>query len=283
MAAKIIFRQSATVGSFDAYTGTGGFHSATRLFYPDGTLLAANTSAWPKWLTGFGVMISGAANTQATNPDCARFAPAGGETGSCDFAGDGVAPWENCGTTESLYRISEYDCQQGTITDGTGKPTDGVYMQATFSRETANLAAHENIMAVIEYAASALNPAPADPTACFTGGVFTPTDPACADQSWQIFLRGDTTSAYSPFFTMIPPMGAYVNTATGTGGATAQTKTVILPLAGSMATKYFLLSRMDGLGITANYTARCLPTGTLPSNSPLCNGVIFYSITFYRM
>lgn len=291
-AVKIVFADGsaghATTGSFDSPTAGGGSLDAVRLYTTNDALLAngRTSSSWPKWLSGVTVGISGASNTAATHADCARFGAAGEDTASkCDFNGDGVHE-ANCGGPANYYRVSEYDCAAGGITTGVGNSSDGVFIRVTFNRDSANLATHENIMVLMDYTASSLNGPPADPTNCLTAGVFDPTNPNCADHTWQMFLLTKGTDTYSPFVTVAPPSFGWVNTTTGTGGGIRMTRQFILPLSGSTATTIMQLSRMKGLAVGATNYSRCIDTTNTPTgsaNSPLCNGMIFYSMTLFRL
>jgi hypothetical protein len=192
-AAKIIL-QTSTSGSFDAPTSATGTAAAVgsglqiaRVFNPDGSLLSvAGGASWPPWLASFELGISGTSNASALNADCARFADST-ESAANNCKLGGSATLTTCGASAGQYRVSEADCslQNASIppaSTGSGGPADGVYMRAGFNR--ANLASTENILVVIEYASSALNPAPANPTACFSGGQLLPE--SCSDFVWLI-------------------------------------------------------------------------------------------------
>ncbi len=288
-AAKFIFKQTSPSGSFDApsvggtVAGPGTGHPATRVFNSDGSLLASGTtsSSWPKWITSFEIGISGANNLSALNPDCARFAGAGESASQCRFdgrsSGGVLTP---CGASAGLFRVSEYDCLQTTPTDGNGGPSDGIYIRATFSRDSSVLGTAENILAVIEYAASALNPAPQSPVSCFSGGVLTPE--ACADMAWKIYLKHNATEIVQPFLLLVPPTFAAVNTTANTGGSGVSTRQFYIPLAADGALTVFQLSRIKALTPTPAFNTIC-SNGVLPANSALCVGMIFYSVTFYRI
>lgn len=310
MAAKFIFKNSYPDGSFKAYSGTGttatpgSGHQATSVFNPDGSLLSSSNTkdnaAWPKWVKSLEIGISGATNTAAANANCARFAGATESTQKCCFrftnSCDATEQF-NCGTQSGLFRVSEKDCMSSTINDGTGGPNDGVYIRIVLDRSTTYLGASENIMAVVEYAAASLRPAPQDPTKCFVNGKFTPTNVGCSDFSWQLFLKHSTTEVVQPFMTMIPPtpFALKTNASNVSGAALIANSTVN---AGGVASKQFVLpiSRDSGLNTIQFSRITAMPTTTVidkdgytfanycsVSNSPLCVGLVIYSITLYRM
>lgn len=297
-AAKIVFRQAFPQGSFDpppaigtpAAVGSGA--RAMRVFNADGSLLATGgpTNAnWPKWLTNVEIGITGSANTQGTNPDCARFAAAGEDTSAtCDWGSALVPPvpstGEPCGAAPGLYRVSEMDCANTgyTLNNGTGGPNDPVYIRASFSRNSSYLGTGENIMVVLEYAASALNPAPSNPTTCFTGSLFSPTNTGCADQVWQAFLKRDGNDVVQPYLLLVPPHFAHISQAANSSGMGIVTKQFFLPLAADSQLTTLQISRIKALATGATFQAVCNGAST-PANSALCVGMVFHSITFYRM
>jgi hypothetical protein len=143
-------------------------------------------------------------------------------------------------------------------------------------------------MVVLQYAASVLNPAPSNPTLCFSGGIFNPTLTTCSDMSWQIYMKHNPFEIVQPFLMLVPPAFAYVNNVTGTGGSGAATKQFFIPLAGDQNLSVIQISRIRALpGNTGsvspapNFAATCGANN--PANSPLCMGMIFYSITFFRI
>lgn len=292
-AVKIIFKQANPAGSFSA-PPTGGTKNepgsgqpAIRVFNADGSLLATGTqdSNWPQWLKLFEVGVSGPDNAAAKASSCARFAAASETSSSCNFnAGTDNTFDSPCGATEGLYRVSEFDCVSDTITNGTGGPNDGVYLRAIFNRNTSALSAHENILAVLEYAASSLNPAPGDPSRCFQNGLFDPTQPQCSDLSWQIFMKHQNNQTVQPYLLLIPPAFGHVDSATNRGGTGVATKQFYLPLASDPNISVLQISRIRSLDkASPNFEAICKNPAQQAANSPLCVGVIFYSITFYRI
>jgi len=294
-AARIIFKQSSTSGSFDVPTsggtkpGIGLGHQAVRVFNPDGSLLASGGptgSAWPKWLSSVEIGLSGATNTSATNSNCAKFAGAGEDvSGVCRYAyrsDSSTTTTTPCGAPGGVFRVSEVDCTSGTMRTGDGGPDDGVYIRAVFNRSTDYLSTGENILAVLEYAASTLNSAPSVPTSCFNGGVFSPE--ICSDQTWKIYLKRSTTEIVQPYLLLTPPSFGYVNSDAGTGGGGVGTKQFILPLGGDSTLSVLQISRVTALAnATSGFVGTCTAAGSLPGNSPLCVGMVLYSLTFYRM
>jgi len=279
-AVRLIFRAS-TSGSFEAYSGDGtaptpgSGHKAVRVFSPDNSLLASTTSgSWPSWLTSAEIGISGASNTSATDTNCARFSNAADAAATCDFDGSATTEAVSCGASAGLYRVSEFDCTNGTMRTGDGGPQDGAYIRVTFSRTA--LVTTENILAVLEYASSALGQAPANPATCFSGGVFSPSATGCSDHVWQAYLKHNAYEVVQPFVMLVPPSSGYVSASANTGGGGVTTKQFILPLAADQTLSIFQLSRISATA-HANLTTNCA------TSSAQCVGVVFYSLTFYRI
>lgn len=291
-AVKIIFKQAYPSGSFDSPSSSGTVNApgsgaqAMRVFKPDGSLLASGgptNTAWPKWLSSVEIGISGASNSAAQDADCARFAAAGEDAQQCDFDDSGVVDGK-CGAPTGYYRVSEYDCVKSTVaTDGTGGPSDGVYVRATFSRNTEYLGASENILAVLEYTASSLSAPAVDPTACFTGGVFTAGNANCSDLFWQIYLKRSVYEVVQPYMMLAPPATAFVNAAAQKGGGLPASKQFVIPLAGDSSLSTIQISRIKGRSAGGDYEDVCYPGGTDAANSPNCVGVVLYSLTFFRI
>lgn len=295
-AVKILFKATSG-GSFNAApaggtaAAVGSGLQAQRVFNPDGSLLASGTasSTWPAWLSSFEIGISGTSNSSAKDPNCAKFASSTEATDlSCDFGnGSGTSP---CGAPPSQFRVSEVDCSLGSpaASNGNGGPSDGVYLRAKFNR--SQLGSSENILVVMEYSASALNPAPSNPTTCFQGGAFTPE--ACSDFVWKAYLKHSSSELVQPYLLLVPPTFASVLVtvaptplagAQGSGTGIAA-KQFFLPLAAdSNLTELQITRRQSNFPSPTNLKAFCTPTGTIPGNSPLCAGMVFYSLTFYRM
>ncbi|OFZ73916.1 MAG: hypothetical protein A3K03_04780 [Bdellovibrionales bacterium RIFOXYD1_FULL_44_7] len=276
-AAKIIFKNTSG-GSFNSPAAGGTAPApasglqAVRVFDADGT----QHTTWPEWLTSVEIGITGTA-ANSSDANCARFADATDPTTTCDFDDDAATPEVSCGAAQYLFRVSDYDCAQtASATEGTGGPSDTVYIRASFNRDTSKLGESENILAVLEYASSALNSAPANPTTCFSGGEFNPTTPGCADSVWYAFLKHNAYEISNRFLMITPPAFAYVSATDNRGGGGVSTKQIVLPLARDSTLSVFQMSRIKGLA-SGNFGSKC---GT---NSALCVGTVFYSLTFYRI
>ncbi|MGE0615228.1 MAG: hypothetical protein AB7P04_06280 [Bacteriovoracia bacterium] len=286
-AVKIIFRQASPTGSFNApITGgtvnaVGSGLPAVRVFNANGTLLSddSNATTWPKWLGRVEIGISGNNNLAATNPDCVRFASTLDEIAVCDFDQNAGTAGKLCGASAGLLRVSEVNCVApgSSITNGIGGPSDGVYIRAEFNRNAKYLGEQENILAVLEYSSSVLHPAPSDPTKCFTNGVFDPTNPLCSDMSWQIFMKHTAAEIVQPFLLLVPPAFHSVDTANNRAGAGVGTKQFIIPLASDAGLQVMQISRIRAMASTAELTTVC------SDNSAFCMGMVFHSLTFFRI
>ncbi len=311
-AVQILFQSSST-GSFDSTfpstnpstlpgtqlssgspPGAGSGLQAQRLFSPSNqTLIAsggASSSTWPTWLTSFEIGLSGPSNTSAPNPNCANFASSTEATLlNCQIVPTPApSPYAECGAPANQFRVSEVDCPlQSSTLAGNGGPSDGIYIRAQFNRSTTTLGPTENILVVISYSASSVNPAPPNPTSCFSGGIFTPQ--ACSEFVWQAYLKHyPSETGIQPFFLLVPPTFASIINATSGGpqgsGTGIATKQFILPLAGDSTLTTLQISRTQPNSTPSNLITYCTPSGgNLPGDSPLCSGMVFYSMTFYRI
>ncbi len=310
-AVKIIFQQAAG-GSFDV-APTGGTPSnpgsglqATRIFNTDGTLLASggsSSTSWPRWFSGFELGVSGTSNSASQNSGCANFANSTegnssncilGTTSTCPASGSPVAT--KCGVPQGQFRVSEVDCALNSpvTATGNGGPNDGVYFRATFNRSTTYLASNENILVTLEYSASTLNPAPPNPTNCFLNGKFTPE--LCSDFAWRTYIKHTTAEVVQPYLLLVPPTFASVlgptQAVTQTGGTMISTKQFIIPLAGDPKITVFQVSR-TGSNFTGDPTVcgtpaynlkyYCTANGAVSGSTPLCAGVVFYSMSLIRI
>lgn len=286
-AIKVLFKTGGA-GSFNpapaAGTAQGLGVPAVRFFTPGG-----DVTTQPSWLKSVEVGISGNNNAGATNADCARFAGAGEDGAQCSFSGNAPSNLTSCGAAESLFRVSEYDCSRAQPRKGVGDGNDSVFIRATFDRDTSLLGTGENILAVLEYSSSFLNPTPTDSTACFRNGVLDTTRVGCADFTWKAFLKHTVAETLKPFFMLVPPSFSAVDIGAGTGGGGVATRQILLPLSADGSLSVFQLSRISGLANDANshgrFTATCTAdgVGNAPANSPHCMGMVFYSITFFRI
>jgi hypothetical protein len=284
-AAKIIFKVTPVFqtpsGSFDPApaSGTaatpGGGLQAARVFYPDGSLLAqgTNSSQWPRWLRSVEIGISGANNASAKNPACARFTDFSESDSLCTLNNKNF----NCSGPAPFFRVSEYDCQRNNDTlNGNGSSQDGVSIRAYFNRDTSVLGAKENILAVLEYTAASMNPAPQNPMDCWSDGKFSPSNPGCSDSVWQIYLKHQSNEQIQPYLLLIPPTFR---------GSQISTKQFLLPLASDPNLTLVQISRISGLRENENETKfKTACNGSSPqANSPLCVGIIMHSLTFFRI
>jgi len=316
-AARILFRQNSATGSFDAPSASGstatpgGGLQAQRLFNPDGTLLVSGGStstAWPTWITRAEVGISGSSNSGATDSACVRFSNAAESTATCALGADS-AQTTLCGAPSGLLRVSETDCLRAPPTVGNGGPNDGIYIRV--SLDPTKILSGENVLAVLEYAAYSFLPGSSSPQNCFVAGAFTPTAPGCADMVWNVYLKRNSFEIPQPFLMLVPPAqgtlapdSAYTAAVqTGLAGRGIATKSFILPLA---QTQYreLQISRVSALansttdldtqrselgpaGTGATDLARTLNNicngSAATAASPLCFGMVLYSLTLYRI
>lgn len=290
MAARIIFKTGSN-GSFDAASSGGSASSsssgytirvgqkAVRIFDPNSASAADALSTWPTWISSVSVGISGASNSGSLIPECSKFADSSEASAmTCNF-GTALAPFAaKCGAPSGYYRVSEFDCTNDadlTMNVANKNGNDGVFIRTVFDRSTSKLGSQENVMAVLEYAASVIHPSPNQPSNCFEGG-FDPTNRECSDISWQVFLKTNVWDTLQPFLTLVPPAFAYLDTTANTGGSGRATRQIYLPLASDSGLTVFEITRINGL-LHGDLTTNC------GINSPLCSGMIFYSLTFYRM
>lgn len=314
--AQIIFQAStnqtsAAAGSFNSLQSQGhtqgtaptpGFgHPAVRVFNSDGSLQGSmnpstgTKTSWPAWLSSFEVGISGAINTSAPNPNCATFSSSTEPTlTNCQLGSSASPTPSQCGAPLGQFRVSEVDCSIPTdglaqAAPGIGGPADGIYMRAVFSRP--DLGPTENILVVLQYSASALDPAPANPTHCYVGGKFLPEN--CSDFVWRAYLKHSTTEVVMPYLLLIPPTFSSVlgssQVPAGPSGMGIGTKQFLLPLASDPNLSVLQISRTQSAFPNSGASLKnfCTSANSLsvstPGNSPNCAGVVFYSITFYRI
>lgn len=270
-AVKILFSGSAA-GSFDSADvppTSGNGILAKRFFTADSTISSGTELTQPDWIESVEIGISGGTNTDATNANCARFAAVNEDTTTlCDFDNDATADVA-CGAGVNLYRVSEFDCAGSTT-------SDGVYIHVRFNRDASVLGEQENISAVLEYSASALNPAPTNPTDCFAGGEFTPTNAGCSDMVWQMALELSSGTVL-PYLMLVPPSVSYVDQDNNRGGGAIASRQFQVPLAGDSRIVELQINRESGLSSTAPFNTIC------SSNSAHCVGMVFYSLTLYRI
>lgn len=281
--------------------GKGNGLAATVVFNPDGSFLAKNTTDtnWPSWISSVEIGITGSSNTYSvssttysSNSNCARFTTATEALATnCNF---GTAN-SSCDGPANGFRVSEVDCVYGTdpnsqgVGSGSGSLTDNVYIRATFNR--AALGPNENVMVVVNYAASSYHAPDKNPQDCFHNGAFAPE--YCSDFTWKLFLRHTDTETVQPFMVFLPPTYSYVVNNSNASGAVSATRQFILPFAADQNIQTVQLSRMTQPSGTillqhsdTSFTSACDAGGLSSSgggNSPLCAGIVFNSITFYRI
>ncbi|MGK5083686.1 hypothetical protein WDW37_10315 [Bdellovibrionota bacterium FG-1] len=285
--AKIIFKQAYPNGSFDSAPISGTVNSPghglqiSRVFNADGSLLSngLGSATWPKWLSGFEIGVSGANNSAATNGACAKFADAteAARTNNCHFHTQDTG----CGASNGFYRVSEIDCLQSTAaTPGTGGPTDGIYFRAYFDR--SQLGTAENLMAVFEYVAASYNGAPSAPKDCLKNGQFTPE--SCSDVTWKAFIKHSANEMVQPFLLLVPPNQNFTDAAVTTSGVNPTARQFFIPIASDPSITVLQISRINSaLNIGDPAVQLACSNNSLPANSPLCAGMILYSLTLYRM
>jgi len=300
-AAKIIFKESSTSGSFNSApsNGTknspGNGHQAVRIFNADNSLLASGgptASAWPKWITGVEVGISGPSNGGSSNRDCTRFSDTSEATSTtCDVdQSNGNASNIPCGAADGYLRVAEYECTRAaTLTsDGNGGPNDGVYIRVGLSRGTAYFGSSENLMGVLEYSANSLNSGAVDPQNCIQNGLFNPANRGCADQVYQLFIKHNAYEVVQPFLMIAPPSINFVDKTLKKMGGGVGTKQFMIPLASDSDLKVIQISRIRALENSEtdgdDFTDYCTSDGQgATTSSALCVGMVFYSLTLYRM
>ena len=145
-------------------------------------------------------------------------------------------------------------------------------------------------MATLTYVATTMTAGPTTPTSCFPGNVFSPDTPGCSDMSWKSYLKNSGTTMPLPFMLIVPPSYSYYSASTQSivNGGTLATKQFYLPLGADSTLDTFQLSRVQARATTLNTLNSNLsicapiPHGA-PWDSAMCLGMVFYSITFYRM
>lgn len=315
MAVQVIFNTStgsfAPAPSGGTAAGDGSGLAAVKLFKTDGTTVLANGTTdanWPAWLSSVELGVTGSnskytvafggGGTFSSNTNCARFTTtAEASATNCNF-GSGAA---GCDAPAGGFRVSEVDCDYGFdpagqgSESGNGSAGDNVYVRAKFNR--SSLGSQENVLVVVNYAASSFHAPSANPSTCFTNGNFAPEN--CSDFTWKVFLRSSPTEVpTNPFMIFLPPTTSYVANNSKASGATMATKQFIIPLASNPTVNTLQLSRVTKVPVDpapynlplqdsdATFTSACDVGGTHTStggNSPLCAGVVFYSMTFYRI
>ena len=286
---KILFNTNTGTGSFTApsllptatpipvsYPGGDGVTaynpglSPTQYFALDGITVTAK----PSWLIDFQVGMTSLTASSA----CATF---GGSSNVFDVS--------------STFRVSEHDC--GSAANGSGSSLDPIFIRAVLNRDSSQLGTAEILMVQVEYQASALH--------LNSDGLSTSIEDNL-DQLWKIFWNSSLlpSVAASPFATFIPPNysacianGSGATSAPGScdpttsyRGAPIRTRQFIIPLSAYPTMSVIQLSRVKG---RVNNTGFLNVGNTIPANyvnsfcslsdSPLCLGVVIYSVTLTRM
>jgi hypothetical protein len=306
---------SLPVSGAPATSGSLGLQ-AVQIFNPDNTIMGTQTytssqtvaanSNWPNWLKSFDIGISGSSNVGAKSRYCAGFATTAEASATNCNLGPVTAPIPSlCGAPYGQYRVSEADCSTtdnaGVVaTPGIGGPSDGVYLRAVFNRD--NLGPNENILVVLEYLPGALNPAPINPSACFNPITGQLNPELCSDFTWRAYLKNTLgenpigSITIQPYLLLVPPfLGSVLGSSAsnlGNSGTNPTARQFILPLANSSTLSVLQITRtgstLDSVSSAinnSNLLRYCAP-GSIPgtgANTPLCAGIIFYSITFYRI
>ncbi len=259
--------------------------SANTFFTTEAT---PQTLTKPSWLTAVRVSVGGSQNTSARKGACGGFSPTSGST-SCSFPsvnGPSVNTF-SCRGPQKLYRVSEYDCADisgggvDSAVPGTGAMTDGVSIKIILNRDPSQLGSSENLMLVLEYQASGLAAATQAGSCVDTQGNPLLNHPDCVDQAYQLFARpfGINTGILR-LLTVVPPAGGRVNAAEQSFGGPIQTRQMIVPLSTlSPSVNVLQLTRTFGLqdGSRRGFSATC------HQDSPLCLGMIFHSLSIFRM
>ena len=136
---------------------------------------------------------------------------------------------------------------------------------------------------MLEYVSAAYNPAPTTPTSCLSNGAISPE--SCSDITWKAYLKHSLSEIVQPFFMLVPPTENYVNTGLQTSGVSSKTRQFFLPIASDANLSVLQISRIhSNLSVSsAGVKSACNATGTQPADSPLCAGVVIYSLTLYRI
>ena len=275
-AARVIFKTRSNLGSFETSNSinSNGGNLRVKTFFS----VSNDEISKPSWIEKVEIGISGSNNTNATSSFCANFSD--GSSSQCDFNGDGTYDVP-CNGPSDFYRISEFDCKNTTQV-GNGSQSDGVYIRTVFNRNNSALKSYENIMVVLEYSSSGLRNERSRPVVeCFTNGVFNPSNSDCSDMSWGVYLKTSSTANNPAIFQyLVPPIFKKANKALNLGGSNVVTKQFILPISGNQNYSTFQMSRINA---TEDFSFKSGSNDVCVSNSPLCVGLVFYTMTFYRI
>ncbi len=183
---------------------------------------------------------------------------------------------------DRFYRVSERDCGAFLGAD-LGSQT---FIRVILNRDTAFFGTRENLMLQLEYRATGLR--------ANSDGI-DPNPEANLDQLWKVFW-GETllsSASLSPFSILIPPNYSHW-CRSGTGSFTAGTctaptagqsapsivKQILIPLASNSKNTVIQIQRVLG---RVNSDPGYVSSFCSASDSPLCLGVVFHSLTLLRM
>ncbi len=183
---------------------------------------------------------------------------------------------------DRFYRVSEVDCQAFQGADLGSK----AFIRVILNRDTAFFGTRENLMLQLEYRATGLR----------ANSDGTDVNPELnLDQLWKVFW-GETllsSASLSPFSILIPPNYAHW-CRSGTGSFDAGTcaaptagqsapaivKQILIPLASNPKNTVIQIQRVLGRVNTNSGYVTSFCSG---SDSPLCLGVVFHSLTLLRL
>jgi hypothetical protein len=241
--------------------------SARNYFKVDGTTPVAK----PEWIHDVQLGVTDLPQTWLNNSNaspCASF-------GRYDSSS---RPFDSVG----FYRVSERDCNGYQGADNSSK----VFIRVILNRDTAYLGTLENLMLQVEYQATGLR-ANSDGT--------DPDPEKNLDQLWKVFW-GESLSptlSFTPFSIMIPPnyadwcrngfgplSGSTCSQPNSSRVAPAVVRQVLIPLSSNPDPFVIQLQRIRGRSNSdMSYVQSFCPS----SNSPLCLGVVFRSLTILRI
>jgi hypothetical protein len=296
---KIIFKSenftlpaTPSLGTNPSLGDATGSAAWARRFHPTSST-GGSTTTPPPWLSGVSVTLAGTNNSGSRNTACGNFAETGvSNSTQCNFVANTPSAQFACNGPDQYFRVSEYDCADlggtspfaNTAIAGSGLPTDPVAIKIFLNRDSSKLGATENLMVVLEYQASGLKMAPKNAQSCLTGGEPQLSNTDCVDHSYSLYTRALNATTPHKLQTLIPPQGGKVNATDQTFGGPIQTRQIIIPLSSLDSDQTVLqISRTFGLPGSADpqYDARF---GThCESNSPLCVGLVLYSISIFRI
>lgn len=165
---------------------------------------------------------------------------------------------------------------QGQLRSSETSCTSSLFgIQVTFDR--SQLGSSENILAILEYFSAASQASPQNPQNCFSQGQFIPEN--CSEFTWKTYLSNASNSLSQFFSIVVPPFQLSQAFSPSQdpliSGATLQSQQLILPLASDPSLTVFHLLHQKGI-----LTPQC-QSSTNPSF--FCSGIVFYSLTFYRI